>query len=31
MQRAFDAEIPMILWIGEAELAEGKVKLKVIC
>jgi histidyl-tRNA synthetase len=29
MQRAFDAEIPMILWVGENELASGKVKLKV--
>jgi len=30
MQRAFDAEIPMILWVGENELASGKVKLKVL-
>lgn len=29
MQRAFDAEIPMIVWVGENELNSGKVKLKV--
>ena len=30
MNHAFDNKIPLILWLGESELKEDMVKLKVV-